>query len=120
MIESNELHRHLLLQSFVVHSVIYIRAINNKLNLDPGYFKGFSPVIRLLCCDYITKPGNNYTQHDRDTSFFIKVLSLLVKRSLGLTGRLGRVKAGDSFGPQIKHFYQFPLIFKFIRHDYHQ
>ena len=69
--ESNELQRHLFLQSFCFALCDLHQSYENKLDLDLEYFKGFSPVIGLLCCDNITRPENNYTKHDRDVAFFI-------------------------------------------------
>ena len=86
--ESNEQHRHLLLRSFVLRYVMYIKAMKNKLELDLGYFNRLSPVVRLLCFGKITKPGNNCTKHDKEMSFFIKVLSNFARKSLGVTARL--------------------------------
>ena len=67
---------------------MYIKAMKNKLELDLGYFNRLSPVVRLLCFGKITKPGNNCTKHDKEMSFFIKVLSNFARKSLGVTARL--------------------------------
>ena len=42
----------------------------------------------------------------------LKALSYFVSKSLGAIVKLECAKAGYSFEPRIKHFYQFPLIFK--------